>query len=71
MSINFGKTLYTIIYVLIAIIASMLFLSYFNISLKSNITSDEKSNITLNRVAVFEGYGKNYNENNDIINAIM
>ena len=71
MSINFGKTLYTIIYVLIAIIASMLFLSYFNISLKSNVTSDEKSNITLNRVAVFEGYGKNYNENNDIINAIM
>ena len=71
MSINFGKTLYTIIYVLIAIIASMLFLSYFNISLKSNVISDEKSNITLNRVAVFEGYGKNYNENNDIINAIM
>ena len=43
MSINFGKTLYTIIYVLIAIIASMLFLSYFNISLKSNVISDEKS----------------------------
>ena len=71
MSINFGKTLYTIIYVLIAIIASMLFLSYFNISLKSNVISDEKSNITLNRVDGFEGYGKNYNENNDIINAIM
>lgn len=55
MFINIGKSLYTIIYVLLSIIVLMLFLSYFNIDLKS----DEHTNIKLNRAAVFEGYNKN------------
>jgi hypothetical protein len=66
MFINVGKSLYTIIYVLLAIIVLMMFLSYFNIDLKP----DEKTNIKLNRSAVFEGYNKNNSVNiaNDITN---
>ena len=54
MFINVGKSLYTIIYVLFAIIILMMVLSYFNI----NLNPDENANIKLNRSAVFEGYGK-------------
>ena len=65
---NVGKSLYSIIYVLLAIILIMMFLSYFNIDLKP----DEKTNIKLNRSAVFEGYNKN-NAANDIttLNALI
>ena len=65
---NVGKSLYSIIYVLLAIILIMMFLSYFNIDLKP----DEKTNIKLNRRAVFEGYNKN-NAANDIttLNALI
>ncbi len=61
MFINIGKYLYTIIYVLLIIIISMMFLSYFNISFKPN----NNANITLTRAAVFEGYNKNNNNNDD------
>lgn len=54
MFINVGRSLYTIIYVLFAIIILMMVLSYFNI----NLNPDENANIKLNRSAVFEGYGK-------------
>jgi len=54
MFINVGTSLYTIIYVLFAIIILMMVLSYFNI----NLNPDENANIKLNRSAVFEGYGK-------------
>jgi hypothetical protein len=54
MFINVGRSLYTIIYVLFAIIILMMVLSYFNIDLNP----DENANIKLNRSAVFEGYGK-------------
>jgi len=54
MFINVGKSLYTIIYVLFAIIIVMMVLSYFNINLNPN----ENANIKLNRSAIFEGYGK-------------
>jgi hypothetical protein len=54
MFINVGKSLYTIIYVLFAIIILMMVLSYFNINLNPN----ENANIKLNRSAIFEGYGK-------------
>jgi len=54
MFINVGKSLYSIIYVLLAIIVLMMFLSYFNIDLRPN----ENANIKLNRSAVFEGYNK-------------
>jgi hypothetical protein len=66
MLINVGKSLYTIIYVLLAIIVIMLFLSYFNINLNSN----ENTNLKLNRSAVFEGYSKN-NVANDITSLVM
>ena len=68
MFINVGKSLYTIICVLLAIIVLMLFLSYFNIDLKAA----EHTNIKLNRAAVFEGYNKN-DLANDItnLNAVM
>jgi hypothetical protein len=66
MFINVGKSLYTIIYVLLAIIVLMLFLSYFNIDLKT----DEHKNIKLNRAAVFEGYNKNELVN-DTITLVM
>jgi hypothetical protein len=54
MYFNFGKSLYTIIYILLATIAIMMLLSYFNIDLKEN-TNDK---LTLSRAAVFEGYNK-------------
>ena len=68
MSINVGKSLYTIIYVLLAIIVIMMFLSYFNINLGPN----ENKNLKLNRAAVFEGYNK-INAANDLttLNAVM
>lgn len=68
MSINVGKSLYTIIYVLLAIIVIMMFLSYFNINLSHN----ENENLKLNRTAVFEGYNK-INAANDLtaLNAVM
>lgn len=68
MSINVGKSLYTIIYVLLAIIVIMMFLSYFNINLSPN----ENKNLKLNRAAVFEGYNK-VNAANDLttLNAVM
>ena len=68
MSINVGKSLYTIIYVLLAIIVIMMFLSYFNINLSHN----ENKNLKLNRAAVFEGYNK-INAVNDLttLNAVM
>jgi hypothetical protein len=68
MVINVGKSLYTIIYVLLAIIILMMVLSYFNIDLNPN----ENANIKLNRSAVFEGYNK-INAANDIttLNAAM
>ena len=66
MYFNFGKSLYTIIYILLATIAIMMLLSYFNIDLKEN-TNDK---LTLSRAAVFEGYNKNNSVNiaNDITN---
>jgi hypothetical protein len=60
MYLNFGKYLYTIIYVLIALILAMMFLSYFNIDLKQNTNA----NIKLTRAAVFEGYKHNANNAN-------
>ena len=68
MAINVGKSLYTIIYVLLAIIVIMMFLSYFNINLSHN----ENENLKLNRTAVFEGYNK-INAANDLtaLNAVM
>lgn len=62
MYLNFGKYYYTIIYVLIALMLVMMFLSYFNINLKPNTNAN--ANIKLTRVAVFEGYNK-HNTNND------
>ena len=44
-----GKLLPTIIYILIAVIVSMMLLSYFNINMNSN------DGLRLNRFAVFEG----------------
>jgi hypothetical protein len=44
-----GKLLPTIIYILIAVIVSMMLLSYFNINMNSSDT------LSLNRVAIFEG----------------
>ena len=44
-----GKLLPTIIYILIAVIVSMMLLSYFNINMNSN------DGLRLNRVAIFEG----------------
>ena len=67
MYINVGKSLYTIIYVLLAIIAIMMLLSYFNIDLKA----DEHSNVKLTRKAVFEGYGKSTTNNSADLNVIM
>ena len=64
MFIRINKYFYTIIYVLIALIITMMLLSYFNISLKSN----DNSNIKLTRAAVFEGYSKNDTIVNDITN---
>lgn len=64
MFIRINKYFYTIIYVLIALIITMMLLSYFNISLKSN----DNSNIKLTRSAVFEGYSKNDTIVNDITN---
>jgi len=55
MYLNFGKYLYTIIYVLIALILVMMFLSYFNIDLNQN----KNANIKLTRAAIFEGYKHN------------
>jgi hypothetical protein len=49
MYLNFGKYLYTIIYVLIALILAMMFLSYFNI----NLSPTTNANIKLTRAAVF------------------
>ena len=46
---KFGKLLPTIIYILIAVIVSMMLLSYFNINMNSN------DGLRLNRVAIFEG----------------
>ena len=51
MSFKYGKIIYVISYLLIAIIISMLFLSYYKINLNVN----EIGNANLNRVAVFEG----------------
>jgi len=61
MYLNFGKYLYTIIYVLIALILVMMFLSYFNI----NLSPTTNANIKLTRAAVFEGYKHNANDNTD------
>ena len=44
-----GKLLPTIIYILIAVIVSMMLLSYFNINMNSN------DSLRLNRFAIFEG----------------
>jgi hypothetical protein len=63
MAINVGKSLYTIIYVLLGIIVLMMLLSYFNIDLKP----EENINMKLNRSAIFEGYNK-INSVNDITN---
>jgi hypothetical protein len=60
MYLNFGKYLYTIIYVLIALILVMMFLSYFNI----NLNPTTNANIKLTRAAVFEGYKHNANNAN-------
>ena len=51
-----GKLLPTIIYILIAVIVSMMLLSYFNINMNSN------DGLRLNRVAIFEG-NENMKEN--------
>ena len=53
---KFGKLLPTIIYILIAVIVSMMLLSYFNINMNSN------DGLRLNRVAIFEG-NENMKEN--------
>ena len=44
-----GKLLPTIIYILIAVIVSMMLLSYFNINMNSS------DSLRLNRFAIFEG----------------
>ena len=46
---NLGKLLPTIIFILIAVIASMMLLSYFNINMSDN------NGLKLNRHAIFEG----------------
>lgn len=46
---NLGKLLPTIIFILIAVITSMMLLSYFNINMNDN------NGLKLNRHAVFEG----------------
>jgi hypothetical protein len=51
MTLKDGKIIYIVGYLLIAIIISMLFLSYYKINLNVN----EIGNANLNRVAVFEG----------------
>jgi hypothetical protein len=51
MTLKDGKIIYIVSYLLIAIIISMLFLSYYKINLNVN----EIGNANLNRVAVFEG----------------
>jgi hypothetical protein len=66
MYLNFGKYLYTIIYVLIAIILVMMFLSYFNIDLNQN----NNANIKLTRAAIFEGYKHNSDTETDAFVAL-
>jgi len=66
MYLNFGKYLYTIIYVLIAIILVMVFLSYFNIDLNQN----NNANIKLTRAAIFEGYKHNSDTETDAFVAL-
>jgi len=62
---NFSKLLPTIIFILFAVIASMMLLSYFNINMNDN------SKIKLNRYAVFEGmketmdYGSDSDDDDD------
>lgn len=46
---NFSKLIPTIIFILIAVIGSMMLLSYFNINMLDN------NNKKLSRIAVFEG----------------
>ena len=67
MFINVGRSLYTIICVLLAIIILMMVLSYFNI----NLNPDKNANIKLNRSAVFEGYGKVDAANDLTLTAVM
>ena len=62
-----GKSLYTIIYVLLGIIILMMLLSYFNIDLKPN----ENAKIKLNRSAIFEGYNKVDAANDLTLTAVM
>jgi hypothetical protein len=64
MYLNFGKYLYTIIYVLIALILVTMFLSYFNIDLNQNNSADAHANLKLTRAAIFEGYKHNANNAN-------
>lgn len=64
---NVGKSLYTIIYVLLGIIILMMLLSYFNIDLKPN----ENAKIKLNRSAIFEGYNKVDAANDLTVTAVM
>lgn len=64
---NVGKSLYTIIYVLLGIIILMMLLSYFNIDLKPN----ENAKIKLNRSAIFEGYNKVDAANDLTLTAVM
>jgi hypothetical protein len=66
MYLNFGKYLYTIIYVLIALILVMMFLSYFNIDLNQN----NNANIKLTRAAIFEGYKHNSDTETDAFVAL-
>ena len=53
---NFSKLLPTILFILVAVIVSMMALSYFNISLAESGTS------VLSRKAVFEGMCSNQHE---------
>ena len=50
MASKFVKMTQTIIFIIIAVVLSIILLSYFNISMTSNDT------LKLNRVAVYEGF---------------
>jgi uncharacterized membrane protein len=70
MYLNFGKYLYTIIYVLIALIIVMMFLSYFNINLNQSNSADDNVNLKLTRAAIFEGYKHKSDTETDTIMAL-
>ena len=50
MASKFAKMTQTIVFIIFAVLASIILLSYFNINMTSNDTSK------LNRFAVYEGY---------------